>query len=116
MFASLICRLPAALRRAAAYAKAFALLEDPPAPPRARSMPSRALRPDPPPPRQRPATILSRSVSAMPHHGRRAVPRRSGTVAPAAQRCTTPLTMRQAPARDVAARRTGRPCGRPVLR
>jgi hypothetical protein len=41
MFASLIFRLPAPLRRALAYAKAFALLEDPPpALPRRRSEPS----------------------------------------------------------------------------
>ena len=109
MFASLISRLPAPLRRALAYAKAFAFLEEPPAAlPRARSgRPGSALPVLPaviPPgpacptdrrrraPGGRPAVPLTRqlrSCGTEPPHARR-----SGTVARPKQVCRTPTNGR----------------------
>jgi hypothetical protein len=109
MFASLISRLPAPLRRAVAYAKAFAFLEEPPtALVRARSERSRSAVPvlpavaHPGPacrtdrrrraPGARPPVSLTRQLRScgteVPHA------RRSGAVARPKQLCRTPTNGR----------------------
>ena len=125
MFAFLIVRLPAPLRRALAYAKAFVFLEEPPAAlpghrrerarpaaaagestPRERGLPRAA-----PPSRhgRRPASRHPDAEGALlrPRSGARA--RRTGAVARSKQPCRTP-THRGAsvvPAADRADRRAG---------
>lgn len=109
MFASLISRLPAPLRRALAYAKAFAFLEELPAAlPRARSEQRRSalpavpavIRPGPAcrtdrrrrAPGGRPAVSLTRqlrSCGTEPPHARR-----TGAVARPKQLCRTPTNGR----------------------
>lgn len=101
MFASMISRLPATLRRAGAHLKAFALLEDVPA----RALPS-AAEPD-----SARAATASLARSGTVHDGlpgatpaashvhrrpprtarERGRPRRPGAIAPRLQPCVTPL-------------------------
>lgn len=108
MFASLISRLPAPLRRALAYAKAFAFLEEPPpALPRIRSEPRRpVVAPGPHPahacpadrrrrtPGGRPAVPLTLQLRACGQHATPA--RRHGAVPRPKQPCRTPTNGRPA--------------------
>ena len=112
MFASLIFRLPAPLRRALAYAKAFALLEDPP-PALARRRPERPRRAVAAAPTPAPATSpgcladrrrhpLLRHASGPLAHALHACGtaaprvRRGGAVARPKQLCRTPTNGRPA--------------------
>jgi hypothetical protein len=125
MFVKLISHLPAPLLRACAYAKAFALLEDPSMPAHTRARPYEPHRPDtatPALPALPPAQRKASCAEGRPREllARRA-PRRHGAAPANLQPCATPIALSPAFARSTAdpsrpQRRTGRPCGRPVIK
>ena len=117
MFASLIFRMPAALRRAGAYLKAFALLED--SPPRATPGPRGLEDAQAAPSRSRNgalhhglpgATTTASHIHRRPPRARsdRTPPRRPGTVVQRSQPCITPVASYARGPERLPVSRTGR--------